>query len=88
VIAAGAGEQRAPSGTPFGQPCEIDRWPDVPCRVLVGSDDRFFPVDFQRRVVRTRLGLEIDEIPGGHLVALSNPVELASRLDGYTRGSQ
>lgn len=29
----------------------------------------------------------IDEIPGGHLVALSNPVELAGRLDGFARGS-
>ncbi|WP_223257140.1 hypothetical protein [Arthrobacter globiformis] len=42
---------------------------------------------FQRRVVRTRLGLGTDEIPGGHLVALSNPVELARRLDGYARRS-
>jgi pimeloyl-ACP methyl ester carboxylesterase len=87
VIAAGAGEQRAPSDTPFGQPCGIDRWPDVPTRVLVGRDDRFFPVDFQRRVVRARLGLGIDEIPGGHLVALSNPVGLATRLHGFVNGS-
>ena len=56
-----------------------------PTRVLIGRDDRFFPVDFQRRVVRARLGLGIDEIPGGHLVALSNPVELATRLDAYPR---
>jgi pimeloyl-ACP methyl ester carboxylesterase len=88
VIAAGAAAQRAPSRTPFGQPCAIDRWPDVPTKVLIGRDDRFFPPDFQRRVVRTRLGLEVEEIRGGHLVALSNPVELAGRLDGYARGSQ
>ena len=87
VIAAGAGEQRAPSDTPFGQPCGIDRWPDVPTRVLVGRDDRFFPADFQRRVVRARLGLGIDEIPGGHLVALSNPIGLATWLDGFARAS-
>jgi pimeloyl-ACP methyl ester carboxylesterase len=85
VVAAGAGEQRAPSGTPFGQPCGIDRWPDVPTKVLIGRDDRFFPVDFQRRLVRARLGLGIDEIQGGHLVALSNPAELALRLDGFAR---
>ena len=27
------------------------RWPDVPTRVLAGSDDRLFPLEFQRRVV-------------------------------------
>ena len=30
-----------------------------------------------------RLGLPTDEIPGGHLVALSRPVELAERLAAY-----
>jgi hypothetical protein len=30
-----------------------------------------------------RLGLEVDEVPGGHLVALSRPVELADRLEAY-----
>jgi hypothetical protein len=38
---------------------------------------------FQRRVVRERLGLEPDEMPGGHLLALSQPRELARRLDAY-----
>jgi len=73
-----------PSDTPFGQPCEFDRWPDVPTKVLIGSDDRFFPADFQRRVAKDRLGLAADEIPGGHLVALSNPVAVAERLIEYT----
>jgi hypothetical protein len=34
-------------------------------------------------VVRERLGLELDEMPGGHLLALSRPAELAERLDAY-----
>jgi pimeloyl-ACP methyl ester carboxylesterase len=55
----------------------------VPTRVLVGRDDRFFPIDFQRRVARERLGITPDEMPGGHLVALSRPTELAERLDAY-----
>ena len=38
----------------------------------------------QRRVVRERLGFAPDEMPGGHLVALSRPGELAERLDAYT----
>jgi hypothetical protein len=40
-----------------------------------------FPASFQRRVVRDRLGFEPDEMDGGHLTALSRPVELAERLD-------
>jgi hypothetical protein len=27
-----------------------------------------------------RLGLDVEELPGGHLVALSQPAELADRL--------
>lgn len=69
------------SGTPFEQPWPLAAWPDVPTRFLQGRDDRFFPVEFQRRVVRERLGIDLDEMSGGHLVALGHPVELADRLE-------
>jgi pimeloyl-ACP methyl ester carboxylesterase len=78
--------QRGPAETPFGQPCEFEHWPDIPIKVLVGSGDRFFPAAFQRRVAQERLGIEADELAGGHLVALSNPAELARRLDAYVAG--
>ena len=68
------------SDTPFGQPWPLDGWPDVPTRVVAGSDDRFFPLEFQRVVVRERLGLDVDVLPGGHLMALSRPGELADYL--------
>ena len=68
------------SDAPFEQPWPLSRWPDVPTRVLQGSDDRLFPLEFQRRVVRERLGLDVDVIPGGHLMALSRPREVASYL--------
>ena len=68
------------SDAPFEQPWPLDRWPDVPTRVLQGSDDRLFPLEFQRRVVRDRLGLDVDVIPGGHLLALSRPREVAEYL--------
>ena len=68
------------------QPCAFERWPDIPIKVIVGSDDRFFPADFQRRIARERLGVEADEIAGGHMVALSNPVGLARLLDAYAEG--
>ncbi|HYS07166.1 MAG TPA: hypothetical protein VEP66_00420 [Myxococcales bacterium] len=41
--------------------------------------------DFQRRVARERLDQGVDAIPGGHLVALSNPRGLADRLLAYER---
>ena len=52
-------------------------------KVLIGRDDRLFPAEFQRRVDEDRLGLDADEIPGGHLVALSNPSGLAALLVAY-----
>ncbi len=71
-------------GTPgqgmFVEPWPLDAWPAVPTRVLIPTSDRLFPVDFQRRIARERLGLEIDEMAGGHLPMLSRPRELAQRL--------
>jgi pimeloyl-ACP methyl ester carboxylesterase len=58
-------------------------WPDIPTRVLAGRHDRMFPLEFQRRVARQRLGLEVDAIDGGHMLALSNPRGLADRLVAY-----
>ncbi len=71
------------SGAVFAAPWPLDAWPDVPTRFLLCRDDRFFPADFQRRVVRERLGIEPDEMDGGHLPALARPHELAQRLLGY-----
>lgn len=76
-------EEPKQSGKPLEQPWPLRRWPDVPTRFLQGRDDRFFPLEFQRRVVYERLRIAVDEMPGGHLVALSQPDELASRLDDY-----
>jgi pimeloyl-ACP methyl ester carboxylesterase len=71
------------SDTVFGSPCTFKAWPSVPARVLAGRDDRFFPAEFQQRVARERLGILSDEMPGGHLVALSQPAELSARLIAY-----
>jgi pimeloyl-ACP methyl ester carboxylesterase len=78
AMAAGEPDQ---SGTPFEGPWPLGAWPDVPTRFLQGRDDRFFPLEFQRRVVAERLpGVEVEELPGGHLLALSRPVELVEAL--------
>ncbi|WP_324273664.1 hemerythrin domain-containing protein [Blastococcus brunescens] len=78
-------QEFAQSGRPFEDPWPLDRWPDVPTRVVAGREDRLFPLEFQRKVAAERLGLEVDEVPGGHCAALSRPVELADRLEGYLR---
>jgi pimeloyl-ACP methyl ester carboxylesterase len=81
VAEAMAGGEVPQSGTPFQKPWPLASWPDVPTRFLQGRDDRFFPLEFQRRVVAERLpGVEVEELPGGHCLALSRPVELAAAL--------
>jgi Alpha/beta hydrolase family len=77
---------RDQSSTPGEKPWPLQAWPDVPTRFLLCRDDRFFPAEFLRRVVRERLAFEPDEIDGGHCVALSRPRELAERLEVYRAG--
>ena len=74
---------RHQSDTPGKRPWPLPAWPKVPTRFLLCRDDRFFPAEFLRRVVRDRLGFTPDEIDGGHCVALSRPRELADRLEAY-----
>ncbi|MEV4317431.1 alpha/beta hydrolase [Actinocrispum sp. NPDC049592] len=76
---------RRQSGTPFEKPWPLAKWPDVPTRFLLCQEDRLFPAEFQRRIVKQRLGITPDEMPGGHLPAFARPVELAERLVGYLR---
>jgi pimeloyl-ACP methyl ester carboxylesterase len=85
VARAAAPYNGAPGRGMFTEPWPLERWPDVPTRVLVPREDRLFPWDFQARVVRDRLGLELDEMAGGHLPMLSRPEELARRLDDLFR---
>lgn len=76
------------SGTPFEKPWPLQEWPDVPTSLLAGRDDRFFPLDFQRRVARERLDVGVDAIEGGHLVALARPAEMVDRLVSYAAAPQ
>jgi pimeloyl-ACP methyl ester carboxylesterase len=65
---------------PFGEPWPLAAWPDVPTTVVAGRDDRLFPIGFQQRLNRERLGVEPQVVPGGHLLALSRPEVLAAEL--------
>jgi pimeloyl-ACP methyl ester carboxylesterase len=83
-IAAGLPQHlRKQSSRPFGDPWPLEHWPEVPTRFLLCRDDRFFPADFQRRVVQERLGIRPDEMSGGHLPALAHPEELVDHLERY-----
>jgi pimeloyl-ACP methyl ester carboxylesterase len=80
TLAGAESAAREEAAIVFGQPCDITRWPNVPTRVVAARDDRFFPLEFQRRVARERLDRDVEIVPGGHLVALSRPLELVDSL--------
>jgi pimeloyl-ACP methyl ester carboxylesterase len=74
---------RDQAGRPMTEPLPLDAWPEVPTRYLLCRQDRFFPAEWLRGVVRERLGFEPDEIDAAHTPALSRPAELAERLEAY-----
>jgi pimeloyl-ACP methyl ester carboxylesterase len=76
------GEPRQ-SDTPFEEPWPLAAWPSIPTNVLACRHDRFFPLEFMRRLALERLGVTADVIDTGHLPALARPAELAQRLDAY-----
>jgi pimeloyl-ACP methyl ester carboxylesterase len=71
---------RSQSDARMNEPWPLAEWPSVPSRFILCTEDRFFPPDYLRKVVRDRLGVEPEEIAAGHCVALSRPRELASIL--------
>jgi pimeloyl-ACP methyl ester carboxylesterase len=88
LIAEAASHERNHVSAEWGQPWPLDAWPDVPTKVLIARDDRFFPPEFQRRVARDRLGVVPDEIDGCHAVTLSHPQELVDRLESYLAATE
>jgi pimeloyl-ACP methyl ester carboxylesterase len=80
-----ATHKREQTETIWAEPCDFTAWPDIPIHVISGVDDRLFPLEFQRRVARERLNRDVDVLPGGHLIALSHPRDLAHQLASYLR---
>lgn len=79
------GRERAhPSEASMAAPWPLTAWPSVPTKVIVCTEDRFFPDAFLRELARDRLGVVADEIRAGHCVALSRPDELAAMLVEYS----
>jgi pimeloyl-ACP methyl ester carboxylesterase len=62
------------------EPWPLAAWPDVATRFLLCREDRCFPADWLRDVVRDRLGITPEEIDGGHMPYVSRPTELAAWL--------
>lgn len=85
IAAQAAAHGRNQVSAEWDEPWPLAAWPDVPTKILIARDDRFFPAEFQHRVAAERLGVAPDEIDGGHSVALSHPAELADRLVSYLR---
>ncbi len=77
-VLAAVGEPRHQTSTLFAEPWPLDAWPDVPTTFVLCRDDRFFPAEWLRNLVRERLGIEPVEIPGSHCAFLSQPQAVAS----------
>lgn len=75
-----ARERQHPSEPAYTQPWPLDTLPDVPVRAIVCTEDRLFAPGFLRGVVRDRLGVEPEDLAGGHCVALAHPKALADLL--------
>ena len=83
LVAEAKRHERGQAETSGVEPWPLEAWPDVPTRFLLCRDDRMFPAEWLRGVVRERLGIVPDEMDGGHYISLSRPRELADRLESY-----
>ena len=70
------------------EPWPLVAWPDTSTRYLLCRDDRMFTAAWARRHARDRLGIDPDEMDGGHYISLSRPRELADRLEAYSSGTR
>ncbi|GAB2758887.1 alpha/beta fold hydrolase [Nocardioides salsibiostraticola] len=83
LVAEAIRRERGEDAIALEQPWPLETWPDTPTKYLLCRDDRMFPAPWARRHARERLGIDADEVDGGHYVALSHPKELADRLAQY-----
>jgi pimeloyl-ACP methyl ester carboxylesterase len=83
LAAEAQSKERHQSESTGGESWPLPAWPDVPTHFILCRNDRFFPADWLRRVVRERLRIEPDEIDSGHTPALSHPTELVELMESY-----
>jgi pimeloyl-ACP methyl ester carboxylesterase len=80
--------ERNESSKALKEPWPLMAWPETPTRYLLCRDDRMFSAAWARRHAHERLGIEADEIDGGHYISLSRPRELAEHLHAYAAAMQ
>ena len=80
--------ERKESAKALAEPWPLEAWPDTPTRYLLCRHDRMFPPAWARRHARKRLGIDADEMDGGHYVSLSRPRALADRLVAYAAATR
>ena len=80
--------ERNESSKALQEPWPLEAWPETPTRYLLCRDDRMFSAAWARRHARERLGVEPDEMDGGHYISLSRPLELAAWLAAYAAGTR
>jgi pimeloyl-ACP methyl ester carboxylesterase len=85
LAAAARRRERKEASKALQEPWPLEAWPDTPTRYLLCRDDRMFPAAWARRHARERLGIEADELDGGHYIMLSRPRELADALGQMLR---
>lgn len=76
------------SARPFESANQATAWRTIPIRVIAGSQDRMFPIDFMRRLSRERLGVDPVVIDSGHLLALARPDGLADAIAAFVEETQ
>lgn len=75
-----AARLRRQARAPYAERCPLRRPPDVECDYIVARDDRVLSTSWARRAAQERLGIEAQELPGGHSPFLSRPATLAQLL--------
>jgi hypothetical protein len=58
--------ERNESSKALKEPRPLTAWPETPTRYLLCRDDRMFSAAWARRHAHERLGIEADQIDGGH----------------------
>ena len=71
------------SAAVFAEPWRLEVWPAVPSTVIASSEDRLVPRSLQRHSPAT--GSAVQTLPGGHLVAVSQPAALADRIAAVSK---
>lgn len=75
-----AARLRPQAAAPHQEVCPLARFPDLPISYLLMREDRMVRPQWSRAAARSRLGVEPEELPGGHSPMLAQPERLAARL--------